>query len=288
MKGAKSLEQIRKVKKAGVKAFILIVLLIFIGFSSKGHQWVNYVESGVVEILSPLSYGLGNIGSKIGDGARSLVYMPSLYRENQENQRRIAQLEEENRNLQDIIARSNQLRNESAMRQNYGKRLVKGHVTMKSDGMVFDRFTIDKGSKDGIKSGDTVVMAQDTNSGPAVEGLVGKVDKVGRNHANVVSIIDENNGVSFKTVRSQTGGVVKGRGHKLEGYGYELYGDIVQGDDVLTSGIGDLYDRDIFLGTVTKVTTDEDKMVKNIWIEPAVNFNKIFTVYVITGGQGHD
>lgn len=288
MKGAKSLEQIRKVKKQAVKACILIVLLIFIGFSSKGHQWVRYIESAAAEVLSPLSMGLGKAGNKISEGAISIAHMPSLSSENKAYREKIALLEEENRNLQDIIARSNQLRNENAMRQNYGKSLVKAHVILKSDGMIFDRFTIDRGSKHGIKTGDTVVMAQNTGSGPAVEGLVGKIDKVGRNYANVVSIIDENNAVSFKTVRSQEGGVVKGKSHQLEGYGYELYSDIVPGDDVLTSGIGDLYDRDIYIGTVSKVTTDENKMVKSILIEPAVNFYQVFTVHVITGDQANE
>ncbi len=288
MKGDNSLEQIRKAKKEGIKALILIVLLIFIGFSSKGHRWVGYIESAAAEILSPLGRGLGNVGNKLSEGAVSVSHVPSLSRENKVYREKVAQLEEENRNLQDIIARSNQLRNENAMRQNYGRKLVKGHVILKSDGMVFNRFTIDRGTKHGVEVGDTVVIAQDTGSGPAVEGLVGKVDSVGRNHAEVVSIIDENNAVSFKTVRSQEGGVVKGKSHRLEGYGYELYSDIVPGDDVLTSGIGDLYDRDIYIGTVSKVTTDENKMVKNILIEPAVNFYRIFTVHVITGAQTNE
>lgn len=282
------MDRIKKLKNQIIQAIALIILLIFIGFSSTGRTSIYQVEHFLGSLFQPAANMIGTAGSEVGSSIQSIIHMPSLSKENKKMKEELSTLREENRNLKDIIARSTILSNELAMKRVSNYIFVEAHVIMKSDLMHFNRFTIDKGKNDGIKLNDTVVIAQDTSTGLSTEGLVGKVVELGNNYANIRSIIDEGNAVSFKTIRSQEGGIVKGKNQRLDGYSYDLYGDIVQGDEVFTSGIGDLYERDIYIGVVSRVLNDEDEMIKSVRIQPAVNFNKLFKVYVITGVKDNE
>ena len=41
----------------------------------------------------------------------------------------------------------------------------------------------------------------------------------------------------------------------------------------------------MYIGTVSEVSTDEDKMVKNIKVDSGINFHNIYRVFVLAGGQ---
>ena len=57
------------------------------------------------------------------------------------------------------------------------------------------------------------------------------------------------------------------------------------GDTLFTTGSGDGYAPDMYIGTVSEVSTDEDKMVKNIKVDSGINFHNIYRVFVLAGGK---
>ncbi|MDO5037595.1 MAG: rod shape-determining protein MreC [Tissierellia bacterium] len=274
----------KKFKRQIIGALAFIVLLLFMGFSSRGREGLYQLEGALGDVFFPAGKLVGTTSKNLAQGVKDIGRWPSLRRDNIRLEKDLARLREENRNLKDIIGRSATLSNEEAMRRANPHKMVKANVTMKNEGPYFEIFTIDKGEAQGIKKGDTVVVAMDTDGDVATEGLVGYVDKLGGNWAQVRTIIHEGTAVSFRTLRNEDGGVVRGKDYGLEGYAYDLYADMVPGDEVYTSGIGDLFQARIYIGTIDRVTTDEDKMIKNVRIKPEVNFHKLFSVYVITGG----
>lgn len=276
------MDKLRNLKKQWLLSGAFIILLIFFGFTNKGRGTLNFLESSVADILSPFQNTLASGFSQSGEVVNSILNIPSLSSENKELKRKISILKEENRNLSEIIGRSSQLSNEATMLKSQNKKFLKAQIVSKNEGQYFDYFSLNKGSKHGVEEGDTVVIATESGKDISTEGLVGKVIEVSNFWSKVKAITAEGNAVSFRTIRNSEGGVVKGQDHKLFGYSYDLYGDIVRGDEVYTSGIGDLYEPNIYLGKVEKVSNDEDKMIKNIKIDPAVNFHKLYRVYIIT------
>ena len=57
--------------------------------------------------------------------------------------------------------------------------------------------------------------------------------------------------------------------------------DVKQGDKIVTSGMGNLYPKDIYIGEVSSVAVDQTKISKYAILKPYVNFNKLEEVFII-------
>ncbi len=135
-------------------------------------------------------------------------------------------------------------------------------------------FTINRGSSSGIQKDDVVVCGT---------GLVGRVTEAGKNWAKVSAVVDKNSKISF-TVQRDTDilGIVSGDGKgKLSGYVLDSGSAIIEGDILLTTGMG-MYPSGIEMGTVTKVEYNGDTQIKNIAVEPSVNFRSLTKVVVVS------
>lgn len=276
------MERLKELKRRSRFGGIVVVLLLFIGFTGPGRSGFHWVERFAGDLLSPVvSLGSGG-ASRVANGVRTIIHLPTLERENREMKVEIARLSEENRKLNDIISRTDYLRSEKKLLGSSKYKMVKARVIGKDPGNYFSKILINKGIRDGIKINDTVVVGIDGDQGVIVEGLVGKIVEVGDNWSNVDCIINEGNSVAFKNIRTQDGGILTGNSQGgLSGWSYDPYGDIVTNDRLITSGIGDLYKGDLFIGTVTSVHRDEEAMVQYVEVAPAVNFMKLYQVFVI-------
>ena len=138
---------------------------------------------------------------------------------------------------------------------------------------------IDKGSADGININDYVITES---------GLVGYVCDVGRNWANVETIIDPNSSVGAKIEKNDEYCIVDGdislTEKKLCIMKYVTVDiSISQGDIVVTSGEGGIYPEGILVGRICEIKENTDGMSQDAVIEPAVNFNELNDVLVIVG-----
>ena len=57
--------------------------------------------------------------------------------------------------------------------------------------------------------------------------------------------------------------------------------ELIQGDNVYTSGIGGIYQKGIIIGTIKEIITTNNLTDRYAIVEPAVDFSKIDTVLVI-------
>ncbi len=133
-------------------------------------------------------------------------------------------------------------------------------------------FTIDKGSRTGIREGSTVVSA---------DGLVGKVICVSENTAKVASILAFKEKVSFRIQGEESMGILQSNGSgRLTGYLLDETKKVKKGEQLVTSGRG-IYPAGLDIGRV--VCTEQKKGMQSIWIqtEPAVNFFQLKKVAVI-------
>jgi len=198
----------------------------------------------------------------------------------------VAQLRSQNRKYENIINQSSYLKNEAVLRENTKYDLVNAQIIGKDPGNWFDRFIIDKGSKDGIKKNDPVIQAIEVEDEIIEEGLVGRVTEVGENWAKVVAIIDEGSNVSFNVIRTQDGGIVSGNVEgNLNGYLFDSKADIVRGDKLITSGLGGIFIKGLYIGEISEVTKKSDDLMKRVNVNTSVIFNKLNDVFIIIGNK---
>ena len=190
------------------------------------------------------------------------------------------------RDLTNIIGKTDYLKNESEIVKNTKYNLVMANIVGKEPSNWYNRFDIDKGLKDGITKGATVVQGIEIEHGVVEEGIIGRVADVGDNWAKIISIVDELNSISFKVIRTQDGGVLSGSIEGsiegiLNGYLFDNKADVIVGDKLYTSGLGGTFIKDIYIGEVSEVILDEEELSKKVIIEPAIDFKKLYKVCVI-------
>ena len=149
---------------------------------------------------------------------------------------------------------------------------VAANVISRDYGGWYEAFTVNKGLMDGIEKYDTVVTT---------EGLVGNVAEVGEHYARVISIIDSTSSVGAEISRTKEIVIIDGDMNLMpKGLCKLSYAsnqaNVISGDLLETSGLGDIYPKGILIGKVIEI--DE-----YILVEPSVDFNKISEVLIITG-----
>jgi len=276
----------KKYKGRMIVALVAIILIIIIGFTSGERLGLTKLENIIGRVINPVQKFFFNAGNWISNFFNSIMEIGVLREENERLKLKVAELEEKNRIYEDIIGKTEYLKNEKELIENTSYNLIAAQVTGKEPGNWFDRFTIDKGLKDGVRKGDTVIQAVETEEGIIQEGIVGRIAEVGDNWAKVVSIIDGNNKIAFKVVRTQDGGVISGSEEgKLMGYLFDPDADVMKGDKLFSSGLGGIYLKDLYIGEITDVTIRDEDLTKNIEIEPAVDFKKLYKVFIILSGN---
>ena len=149
----------------------------------------------------------------------------------------------------------------------------------KDTGNWFNLFLIDKGSNDGIRVDMNVI---------AGGGLVGIVTKTGPDWAQVRSIIDDMSNVSAMILKNSDLCYVRGDLQMMTDGTMQLNelrdpdDEVEQGDKVVTSHVSAKFHKGILIGYVNEVTVDANNLTKSGSLTPAVDFEHLSTVLVIT------
>ena len=273
----------RRNRERMMVAFVAIILIILIGVTSTERMALTKFERILGNLLRPIGKVSINISENISDFFSNIKNIANLKEENEMLKERISLLEEENRNYLNIIGKTDYLRNEVRLLENTKYNLIEAQVTGKEPGIWFSRFTIDKGLQDGVDKGNTVVQGVQIDQNTVIEGIVGRVIDVGDNWAKVVSIVDEDSRIAFKILRTQDGGIISGSiNGKITGYLFDDKADVIKGDKLFTSGLGGAFTQDIYIGEIESVISDEKELMKTIEIKPAIDFKKLYKVFIIS------
>ena len=135
---------------------------------------------------------------------------------------------------------------------------------------------INAGSEDGIDINMPVISES---------GLVGYVISVTKDTAKVQTIIDTSSNVSANISNVQDSVILKGTLNNTETVRATYIpadSTILQGDQVVTSGLGGIYPKGILIGTVKSVVNTKNEADRYAEIEVATDFSRLETVLVIT------
>lgn len=253
-------------------------ILIFVSF--KYTEKIEPVKTAMGDMISPMQKGINEIGRFFSDKVDMFQSMEKLRKKNQELQSQLDTISYENKILQQEkyeLTNLRELYNLDSKYPSYPK--VAARVIDKDPGNWYNVFTIDKGSNDGLKVDMNVI---------AGNGLVGIIIEVGHNYAKVRSIIDDSSNVSGMFLKTSETCIVKGNLELINegllevGYIENNTSKIEDGSEVVTSHLGDKYLQGILIGYIKDITTDSTKMTKSGYLTPAVDFNRLENVLVIT------
>ena len=260
---------------------LIFVLTVFCVFSIiLSSIFSNYSKPAKIvsgAIVVPLQDGMNGIGKWFTNKADYFNSVKKLTKKNKELESQVNELTEENSLLAQNKYELERLRDLYQLDQDYSSyEKIAANVIGKDSGNWFDIFTINKGSKDGIKKDMNVISGG---------GLVGIVTDVGKDYAKV--IIDDESSVSVSFANTSDTGIVSGD-LKLMDDGVmnvtEVLKDakVTEGDMVVTSKISDKFVPGILVGYVTNIKLDSSELTQSGQIIPVVDFKHIDEVLVIT------
>ena len=165
------------------------------------------------------------------------------------------------------------------MRDRISLRTVAAQIIGGAAAPDFRTVTIDKGTRDGLRS-DLAVLA------PA--GVVGRIVVPSARSAKVQLLIDRNAAVGAIVERTRAQGVIVGGGDERLQMEYvsEVF-DVVAGDVVVTSGIDGIYPKGFVIGRVESVEKS-GSAYKRIIVRPAVNFSGLEEVLVVSPTESRE
>ena len=231
-------------------------------------------------VVVPFQQGIGKLGGWLSNRSEELVQIRTLLDENARLKEEIASLTEENTMLQQDKYELNTLRQLMDLSEQYEEyNKVGARIISRDSGNWYSSFTIDKGTDDGLCIDMNVI---------AGGGLVGRITSVGPNWSKVTSIISDNSNVSGMTLSTQDNLIVSGD-LKLMADGCITFSQlvdsqnmVVEGDKVVTSNISDKFLPNILIGYISRIDKDANNLTKSGLIVPAVDFEHLGEVLVIT------
>ena len=132
---------------------------------------------------------------------------------------------------------------------------------------------INSGSSDGLRRGMPVVTNQ---------GLIGRVDAVIANAARVQLVTDPSSAVNIRLQNADTDAILVGSvtgDLALEMISQDV--DILDGDVVLTSGLGGNYPPDLLVGQLFNLRKRDYELFQQASVQSTVDFSRLEIVLVI-------
>lgn len=255
-------------------ASILIGIFTFV-LSGEADPLSNIVNT----IAAPVRGGVAAAADWV-EGAYAYVFrrgeledeLDALRRQVGELQEKVRQGEEasrENEQLRDLLGLQ-------ARRRDFVFEAAK--VTARSTANWESTLTLSKGSAAGIEAGDCVV----TQTGV----LVGVVAETGLNWSTVSTVIDTETEIGGIVTRTYSAGVLEGDFSLMNEGKLKLNylpegAQLVTGDEVLTSGRGEVFPSGLEVGRVEGVFTDPSGQTRYAVVTPSVALDTLIEVFVI-------
>ena len=147
--------------------------------------------------------------------------------------------------------------------------LIAARVVGRSLDRLGGSLTLDKGEDAGIFANRAVLTP---------DGLVGRVERSTAHGARVLTLLHRDCAVAARVERSRVDGVVRwefGEQPTLNLLYVSSQEDVKVGDRIQTSGLGGIFPAGIRIGTVTRIGLEENGLMKEITVRPAVNFRTL-------------
>ena len=267
-----------KNKKNGIwgRIITIIILVILVFTSNISINNFSSIENVLNKLVMPfqniyiaIKNKLLNDDNYVKTTENLKQQIEALTKQNKELQ---AQIEE----LQIVKSENTILREYAGLGEQYSDYdFVSAYIINKDISNLSSIFVINVGTNNGVYE-NMPVMSKD--------GLVGHTISATKNTAKVEPIIDSASRISAQTSNSRENVLVKGEidsNNNLKVDCLQSNTQMIEGEEIVTSGLGGIYPKGIKIGTIKEVFETKNVIEKYAILEPTVNFKKLEYVVVI-------
>jgi rod shape-determining protein MreC len=262
-------------KRILLGVLFILVLIISIHVTSLQRERVTLIERLIRDGLSIPQTLFSRIGGTISDYLNDVMDVREIRAENLILHQQVAELLAENNRLRSQAMENERLRKMLEFKEQTPYNLISAKVVARDPSNWTNTIILDVGEADGVKKDMAVVTHQ---------GLVGHVISVTGRTCRVLLLLDSRSAVGARVERSRDLVIVEGiEGNEEFSWLKPLIRDVdvMEGDRIVSSGLGPIYPGEILIGEVKEVITDVHSMTKYAMVKPSVDFLRLEEVFVI-------
>ncbi|QED48789.1 rod shape-determining protein MreC [Cytobacillus dafuensis] len=258
----------------------IIILVALIGFSLKDRDKLTWPEQFVKDTIGLVQTAVSRPTHYVAGFFDNLKDLQNTYTENKELKKRIdelARLESEVQMLKKDNAELREILDKKESLSDFDP--IQATVVGRNPDKWNELLTINKGSKDGIEQDMPVLTAN---------GLIGKIKNTEpfTSTVQLLSSMDPTNRISAEVQADGESyfGLIEGYDKEkgvllLKGIPYDA--KIKKGQNVISSGMGGVFPKNLPIGKVVDVTPAEYGLTQTAFVKPGANFYDIEHVMVV-------
>jgi rod shape-determining protein MreC len=236
-------------------------------------QETSAFENIMVDFFAPMQKSVTFVHDSFTSVFDDYIANVNASKENSKLNMKISDLESRIFTYKEIELENKRLKELLDFGQELPYKKVLAQIVARDASSDFRVLRVNKGLKDGLKLQATVVTGA---------GLVGFVYRLTDHFADILTILDPNNRVDSLIKRIRAHGIVEGDSDRQCLMKYVNRTEpIILNDEVLTSGLGNLYPKGILIGKISKIERESYGMTQDVKISPSVDFGKLEEVIVL-------
>jgi rod shape-determining protein MreC len=250
---------------------VMLAQLLLLSVQITRSHNLRLIQVWTVAVFTPFARSVHWVASGTANTWNRWAGLRRAQQVNEELRRELASDQLRLQQLSDQAAQTESLRALLELKKTLPMQTVAAEVIAASPGERSGAVFIDKGESEGLRADWPVIT-------PA--GIVGKIVAVFPSTSQVMLITDPASGVGCVLEKSRVEGVLKGSTPRLPELHYILNEQpVASGEQVLTSGLDQIYPRGLPVGTV--VETRRGDIYRDIKVEPAAPLNRLRAVLVV-------
>lgn len=255
----------------------VIILILVVVLSNIRTEKISFIGNSISKIFMPLQNAYVFVKDKATNNDRELSDIETLKEENKKLREENEKLQEGKRELEVLKSENNTLKDYLNLKNKYSNYSTTPADVIERSYSNYDKIiVINSGSNNGIEVNMPVISEM---------GLVGHVISVTDNTAKVQTILDTASTVSANISTAKESILIKGtigNNNQLKATSIPSNATILQGDEVVTSGLGGIYPRGILIGTINEIVNTKNQTDRYANVKTATDFDTLQTVLVIT------
>ena len=265
---------------------LVVVSGVFLGLSTGGFI-VDFNELGF-SVFSTAQRSVNSVSNSVGGVFTAVKQLATLKEEHAALTEKLKDYEYLQRNNAEIRKENERLREQLGLSDSLNKKNYPAFIIGRDPNANYSAITINKGSKAGIKKNMPVIALQRGNV-----GLVGKVVEVGLYTSLVMPIYDYQCNVSARIQTTRDLGLVSGNGTETQNLSLKyikkrVLDELQFGDIIVTSGENGNYERDIPIGSISKISVLDYDSSLEIEVTPIIDFSRLESVLVMDKEELND
>lgn len=252
---------------------LVIVPVIALNAGGKTPADLHWFDRAAITVSAPVQTAIRWSIETAWDGMQSYFFLLRTQENNRDLSLENRKLLNEIAAFQEVAKENDRLREIVSFNAPLEGFKVVAQVIAQDVSPEFRMIRINKGTAQGVRGGMAVV---------ALEGIVGRVIRSGRDFSDVLSLQDSSSAIDALLQRNRVRGVIEGQGGQQLTMKYLRRTDDVQdGDVIVSSGIGGLFPKGLTIGKVVSVKKKNYGITQAVEVIPSVDFNRLEEVTVI-------